>query len=81
MTEGNYSNVGHRGPVHKGLGAMNPCDNLQEITAARCVIAQKNADLKDVTVSTEEIHEGCTRLYHIKNVDIGSRIEGTRCIK
>jgi hypothetical protein len=29
MTEGNYSNVGHRGPVYKGLGAMNPCDNLQ----------------------------------------------------
>jgi hypothetical protein len=28
MTEGNYSNVGHRGPVCKGLGAMNPCDNL-----------------------------------------------------
>jgi hypothetical protein len=29
MTEGNYSNVGHRGPVYKGLGAMNPCDHLQ----------------------------------------------------
>jgi hypothetical protein len=28
MTEGNYSNVGHRGPVYKGLGAMNPYDNL-----------------------------------------------------
>jgi hypothetical protein len=28
MTEGNYSNVGHRGPVYKGLGAMNPCYNL-----------------------------------------------------
>jgi hypothetical protein len=26
MTEGNYSNVGHREPVYKGLGAMNPCD-------------------------------------------------------
>jgi hypothetical protein len=26
MTEGNYSNVGNRGPVYKGLGAMNPCD-------------------------------------------------------
>jgi hypothetical protein len=26
MTEGNYSNVGHRGPVYKGLGAMTPCD-------------------------------------------------------
>jgi hypothetical protein len=26
MTEGNHSNVGHRGPVYKGLGAMNPCD-------------------------------------------------------
>jgi hypothetical protein len=22
--------VGHRGPVYKGLGAMNPCDNLTE---------------------------------------------------
>jgi hypothetical protein len=30
MTEGNYSNVGHRGPVYKGLGAMNPCDNLRQ---------------------------------------------------
>jgi hypothetical protein len=29
MTAGNYSNVGHRGPVYKGLGAMNPCDNLK----------------------------------------------------
>jgi hypothetical protein len=29
MTEGNFSNVGHRGPVYKGLGAMNPCDNLR----------------------------------------------------
>jgi hypothetical protein len=28
MMEGNYYNVGHRGPVYKGLGAMNPCDNL-----------------------------------------------------
>jgi hypothetical protein len=27
MTEENYSNVGNRGPVYKGLGAMNPCDN------------------------------------------------------
>jgi hypothetical protein len=31
MTEGNYSNVGHRGPVYKGLGAMNPCDNLRDL--------------------------------------------------
>jgi hypothetical protein len=30
MTEGNYSNVGHRGPVYKGLGEMNPCDNLTD---------------------------------------------------
>jgi hypothetical protein len=28
MMEGNYSNVGHRGPVYNGLGTMNPCDNL-----------------------------------------------------
>jgi hypothetical protein len=28
MKEGNYSNVGHRGPVYKSLGAMNPCDTL-----------------------------------------------------
>jgi hypothetical protein len=41
MTKGNYSNVGHRGPVYKGLGAMNPCDNLRTIAnpsnLARCV--------------------------------------------
>jgi hypothetical protein len=30
MTEGNYSNVGHRGPVYKGLGAVNPCDLEKE---------------------------------------------------
>jgi hypothetical protein len=30
MSEGIYSNVGHRGPVYKGLGAMNPCDNLSK---------------------------------------------------
>jgi hypothetical protein len=36
MTEGNYSNVGHRGPVYKGLGAMNPCDNLT-IKTSNCV--------------------------------------------
>jgi hypothetical protein len=23
-----FQYVGHRGPVYKGLGAMNPCDNL-----------------------------------------------------
>jgi hypothetical protein len=33
MTEGNYSNVGHRGPVYKGLGAMNPRDNLRETSS------------------------------------------------
>jgi hypothetical protein len=34
MTEGNYSNVGHRGPVYKGLGAMNPCGlSIYEILA------------------------------------------------
>jgi hypothetical protein len=38
MTEGNYSNVGHRGPVYKGLGAMNPCDNLSyAVTDGRTV--------------------------------------------
>jgi hypothetical protein len=24
-----FQHVGHRGPVNKGLGAMNPCDNLR----------------------------------------------------
>jgi hypothetical protein len=23
-----FQHVGHRGPVYKGLGAMNPCDHL-----------------------------------------------------
>jgi hypothetical protein len=32
ITEGNYSKLGHRGPVYKGLGAMNPCDNLTNLT-------------------------------------------------
>jgi hypothetical protein len=40
MTEGNYSNVGHRGPVYKGLGVMNPCDLSRFVTAttAQCVL-------------------------------------------
>jgi hypothetical protein len=40
VTEGNYSNVGHRGPVYKGLGAMNPCDNLTvpEVDEKQCYI-------------------------------------------
>jgi hypothetical protein len=40
MTEGNYSNVGHRGPLHKGLGAMNPCDlyPLQENFLSLCLL-------------------------------------------
>jgi hypothetical protein len=36
MTEGNYSNVGHRWPVYKGLGAMNPCD----LSKRRKVVAE-----------------------------------------
>jgi hypothetical protein len=40
MTEGNYSNVGHRGPVYKGLGAMNPCDlSMDNPTQSAEVIA------------------------------------------
>jgi hypothetical protein len=26
-----FQHVGHRGPVYKGLGAMNPCDHLPSI--------------------------------------------------
>jgi hypothetical protein len=39
MTEGNYFNVGHRGPVYKGLGAMNPCDHLSLVIKNRLTIA------------------------------------------
>jgi hypothetical protein len=38
MTEGKYSNVGHRGPVYKGLGAMNPCDNLHILQSNAAVL-------------------------------------------
>jgi hypothetical protein len=41
MTEGNYSNVGHRGPVYKGLGAMNPYDNLTSIVVAMLLRDEK----------------------------------------
>jgi hypothetical protein len=41
MTAGNYSNVGYRGPVYKGLGAMNPCDNLHLHLHLGRYVAQK----------------------------------------
>jgi hypothetical protein len=37
MTEENYSNVGHRGPVYKGLGATNPCDLSKSVNSVPCV--------------------------------------------
>jgi hypothetical protein len=44
MTEGNYSNVGQRGPVYKGLCAMNPCDlsSLVRLGAIVNIITKKN---------------------------------------
>jgi hypothetical protein len=50
MTEGNYSNVGHRGPVYKGLGAMNPCDNLS-IYGSEKRNNQWNRGFKDQTAT------------------------------
>jgi hypothetical protein len=44
MTEGNYSNVEHRGPLYKGLGAMNPCDLSSSDLS---VIATEVADLEE----------------------------------
>jgi hypothetical protein len=50
MTEGNYFNVGHRGPVYKGLGAMNPCDlSILSIHIDGVFLDQ----LKDVSVPAE----------------------------
>jgi hypothetical protein len=37
MTEENYSNVGHRGPVYKGLGAMNPCYNQSTLSGTQTI--------------------------------------------
>jgi hypothetical protein len=31
-----FQHVGHRGPVYKGLGAMNPCDNLHLHLTMEC---------------------------------------------
>jgi hypothetical protein len=53
MTEGNYSNVGHRGPVYKGLGAMNPCDN-QSINYRKCGLFLNLSSL-----TAENIHAKC----------------------
>jgi DNA gyrase/topoisomerase IV subunit B len=41
MTEGNYSNVGNRGPVYKGLGAMNPCDLSLYTTTVKAMLEKK----------------------------------------
>jgi hypothetical protein len=30
-----FQHVGHRGPVYKGLGAMNPCDNLHDVRSEK----------------------------------------------
>jgi hypothetical protein len=54
MTEGNYSNVGHRGPVYKGLGAMNPCDlSIYKYN----YISLCQAYEKVTSVSIRKIHE------------------------
>jgi hypothetical protein len=42
MTEGNYSNVGHRGPVYKVLGAMNPCD-LSMCLVTHCALSKSDS--------------------------------------
>jgi hypothetical protein len=46
MTEENYSNVGHRGPVYKGLGTMNPCDNLTSHLERTRKKTRKHLDLR-----------------------------------
>jgi hypothetical protein len=55
MTEGNYSNVGHRGPVYKGLGAMNLCDLSLRAVSAGCKVdlLYNHMSHKDVTVNEE----------------------------
>jgi hypothetical protein len=30
-----FQHVGHRGPVYKGLGAMNPCDHHERAEEGR----------------------------------------------
>jgi hypothetical protein len=54
MTEGNYSNVGHRGPVYKGLGAMNPCDNLALYSVDCQVICNQRYES---TIKTPRLNE------------------------
>jgi hypothetical protein len=60
MTEGNYSNVGHRGPVYKGLGAMNPCDNL--ILGSRALV-------------TIVFFVCCTVSDHVRNEEVLLRVK------
>jgi hypothetical protein len=51
MTEGNYSNVGHRGPIYKGLGAMNPCDNqsIMLVINLSCLLITFSEPVKPTT--------------------------------
>jgi hypothetical protein len=53
MTEGNYSNVGHRGPVYKGLGAMNPCD-LSSVGVAFLEVTKYRERKKKISFSSQE---------------------------
>jgi hypothetical protein len=46
MTEGNYSNLGHRGPVYKGLDAMNPCDLSKSRKVRRVIAIVEKRDVK-----------------------------------
>jgi hypothetical protein len=72
MTEGNYSNVGHRGPVYKGLGAMNPCDNLPlHDKKQKTYVLIDTATPDDSNVNTEETEK--LSKYKDMEIDISKK--------
>jgi hypothetical protein len=61
MTVGNYSNVGHRGPVYKCLGAMNPCDLLHIMMHGPQNVKIINAQQARQIYQYKNIKENCIR--------------------
>jgi hypothetical protein len=63
MTEGNYSHVGHRGPVYKGLGTMNPCDyDYMSTTFVHLHGVERNS----FTFTLYGMYNKLTKLYTVK---------------
>jgi hypothetical protein len=50
-----FQHVGHRGPVYKGLGAMNPCDHLHlHLPDVYTIVTQSCIHTQDGEVDRKE---------------------------